>query len=73
MVARGEEQRADVDFGELFAPTAAIYSVRLLAAMACELDLDLRHFDIEQAFVQSDLKKTCPCVCLRVAGGCRRR
>ena len=25
--------------------------------MACELDLDIRHFDIEQAFVQSDLEK----------------
>ena len=56
MVARGEEQKANVDFGELFAPTVAVSSVRLLTAMACELDLDLRHFDIEQAFVQSDLE-----------------
>ena len=39
--ARGDEQRANTDFGELFAPTAAVSSVRLLTAMACELDLDL--------------------------------
>ena len=30
-------------------------SIRLLAALACELDLDLCHFDAEQVFVQSDL------------------
>ena len=30
-------------------------SIRLMAALACELDLDLCHFDAEQEFVQSDL------------------
>ena len=44
-------------FSELFAPTVAISSVRLLTAMACELDLDLCHFHVEQAFVQSDLEE----------------
>ena len=29
--------------------------VRLLSAIACELDLDVCHFDVEQAFVQSKL------------------
>ena len=56
-VARRNEQRANVDFGELFAPTVAVSSVRLLTAMVCELDLDQQHFDIEQAFVQSDLEE----------------
>ena len=37
--------------------------------MACELDLDLRHFDIEQAFVQSDLEET---VFIRLPQGCGR-
>ena len=32
-------------------------SIRLLAALAGELDLDLCHFDAEQAFVQSKLDK----------------
>ena len=30
--------------------------VRLLSAIACECDLDLCHFDVDQAFVQSDLE-----------------
>ena len=68
-VARGDEQRANVDFGELFAPTAAVSSVRLLTAMACKLDLDLRHFDIEQAFVQADLEEN---VFMRLPQGCGR-
>ena len=44
--------------------------------MARELDLDLCHFDIEQAFGQSDLEENVfvrlpqGCVCLRV--GCSR-
>ena len=69
MVARGDEQRAYVVFGQLFAPTVAVSRVRLLTAMACELDLDLRHFDIEQAFVQSDLKEN---VFMRLPQGCGR-
>ena len=35
--------------------------------MACELDLDLCHFDIEQVFVQSDLKEN---VFVRLPQGC---
>ena len=59
----------NIDFGELLAPTVAVSSVRLLTAMTCELDLDLCHFDIEQAFVQSDLKEN---VYMRLPQGCGR-
>ena len=30
--------------------------VHLLSAIACECDLDLCHFDVDQAFVQADLE-----------------
>ena len=46
LVARGDEQRVKIDFGELFTPSVAASNVRLLAAMAWKLDLDLCHFDI---------------------------
>ena len=68
-VARGGERRVDIDFGELFAPTVAVSSVRLLTAMACELDLDLCRFDNQQAFVLSDLEEN---LCMRLPQGCRR-
>ena len=67
LVARGDMQRADIDFEELYAPTVAASSVRLLTAFACEQDLSLRHFDIEQAFVQSGLEGN---VFMRLPQGC---
>ena len=57
LVARKDMQKTSIDFGELFAPTVAVSSVRLLATLTCEQNLDLCHFDTEQAFVQSDLHR----------------
>ena len=58
LVARGLNQREGVDFSEEpFAPTLSSYCVRLLSAIACECDLDICHFDVDQAFAQSDLDK----------------
>ena len=56
LVARGFRQREDIDFFETFAPTPAASCFRLLDAIACEVNLDLYHFDAEQAFVQSTLE-----------------
>ena len=67
LVARGFKQREGIDFGETFAPTVSSSCVRLLSAIACELDLDLCHFDVDQAFVQSDLDED---VFLRLPKGC---
>ena len=58
LVARGFKQREGVDFSETFAPTVSSSCVRLLSAIACEYDLDLCHFDGDQAFVLSDLEDT---------------
>ena len=57
LVARGFSQIEGVDYLETFAPTPAAPSVRLLAAVACEHDMDTYHFDAEQAFVQSKLEE----------------
>ena len=57
----GFKQRKGIDFGDTFAPTASSSCVRLLSAIACELDLDVCHFDVEQAFVQSKLDEDVFC------------
>ena len=67
LVARGFKQREGIDFGETFAPTVSSSCVRLLSAIACEYDLDLCHFDVDQAFVQSRLDEN---VFLRLPRGC---
>ena len=51
----------------LYAPTVATSSVRLLAAFANEHDLELCHFDVDQAFVRADLKED---VFMRLPEGC---
>ena len=48
LVAKGFKQKHGVDYLET-------YSIRLLVALACKYDLEFLHFDIEQAFVQSEL------------------
>ena len=67
LVARGFKQREGVYFSEKFAPTVSSSCVRLFRAIACQCDLDLCYFDVDQAFVQSDLEKE---VFLRLPEGC---
>ena len=67
LVARGFKQREGIDFSETFAPTVSSSCVRLLSAIACERNLDLCHFDVDQAFVQAELNED---VFLRLPGGC---
>ena len=52
-VARGFGQREGINLFDTFSPCPSVMSIRLLVALACELDLDLCHFDAEQAFVLS--------------------
>ena len=67
LVARGFGQREDINSFDTFSPCPSVMSIRLLAALACELDMDYGHFDAEQAFVQSDLDEV---VYIRLPPGC---
>ena len=52
LTARRLKQREGIDFGKTFAPTVSSSDVRRLSGIACGLDLDLCHFDVDnQAFV----------------------
>ena len=50
MVAMGYSQAEGVDHFETFAPTESATSNRLVAAMACKMNWDLRHLDVELGF-----------------------
>ena len=69
LVARRFKQRKGIDFGETFALTVSSSCVGLLSAIVCELDLDVCHFDVVQAFVQSKMDED---VFLRLPRGCGR-
>ena len=57
VVAEGYSQVEGVDDFDTFAPAASTTSNRLVQAMACKLDWDLRHMDVDQAFIQSWIPK----------------
>ena len=67
LVARGFSQRPGVDHNETFAPPPAVSCIRMMAAIACELPLDLLYFDVQQAFVQDELQEL---VLMRMPQGC---
>ena len=67
LVARGFDEREGIVFFDTFSPCPSVMSIRFLAALACELDLDLCHFDAKQAFVQSDFDEV---VYIRLSPGC---
>ena len=55
LVATSYSQVEGIYYFETFTPTASTASNGLIAAMACKLDWDLRHLDVDQAFIQAEL------------------
>ena len=67
LVARGDMPKTSIGSGELFALIVAVSSVTLLVVLACEQNLDLCHFDVEQSSGQSDRDED---VFVRLPQGC---
>ena len=67
LVAEGFRQCPGMDYNETVAPTLAAFCIRLMAAIVCELHVHLCHFDVQQAFVQAELKEV---VLMRMPRGC---
>lgn len=55
IVARGYSQREGIDYKELFAPVVRMDSIRLLFALAAQLQLKFVQFDIATAFLYGEL------------------
>lgn len=54
-VARGFQQIAGIDYGEVFAPVTRYTTIRLIAAMATDPALFTAHSDIKQAYLNGTL------------------
>ena len=57
LVARGFSQVLGKDYHETFAPTVRMDTLRLFLAMVAKRDLECCHFDIKNAFTESELKE----------------
>ena len=54
-VAKGYSQRKGVDYGETFAPTANMTSVRALVQIATQYDLILHQMDVKTAYLNAPI------------------
>ena len=57
LTAKGYVQKHGVDYNETFAPVVDYVSVRVILALATVNDNELEQLDVEQAFLQADLKE----------------
>jgi len=61
LVVKGFHQVEGVDFGETFAPVVRYESVRTLFALAAAENLNILQFDVETAFLNSELDSETSC------------
>ncbi|GIL57256.1 hypothetical protein Vafri_12510 [Volvox africanus] len=57
LVAKGYEQRAGIDYGELFAPTSRFASLRALLAVAAAKKMIVHQMDVSTAFLNGELEE----------------
>jgi len=55
LVVKGFMQRHGIDFTETFAPTVGIKTLKLMFAMAAQLDLEIMQIDFDTAFLYASL------------------
>ena len=58
LVAKGYAQKAGVDFGDTFAPTARLSSFRTVIALAAKYGWKMYQMDVSSAFLNADLAET---------------
>ena len=57
LVAKGYSQKLGVDFNETFAPVARIETIRLVLAIAAQLELNVYQMDVKSTFLNGELKE----------------
>ena len=57
LVAKGYSQKFGIDYGEIYAPLARFDSIRILIAIAAQLNWNLHHLDNKSAFLNGMIKE----------------
>lgn len=55
LCAKGYTQKYGIDYNETFAPVARMTSIRTMMSIAAEKDLEVQQFDVDTAFLNSDI------------------
>ena len=67
VVARGDQQREGIDYGETYAPTARMGHIHLILALAAKNGWDINQMDVCTVFLRSDLHED---IYMRPPPGC---
>ena len=54
-VAKGYSQRADIDYGETFSPTAHITSIRMLQQFSAQENITIHQMDVKSAYLNAPI------------------
>lgn len=57
IVAKGYSQRPGLDFHATFAPVARMGSIRMITALAAQLDMEIHHVDVTTAYLNGVLQE----------------
>ena len=57
LVAKGYSQNFGIDYEEIYAPVARFDSIRILIAIAAQLNWNLHHLDVKSAFLNGVIKE----------------
>ena len=57
LVVKGYQQKAGLDYGEIFSPVARYDSIRTIIAIAAQYNLCLKQFDVKTAFLNGELQE----------------
>ena len=57
MVAQGFSQIQGIDFNETYSPTIRLTSIRLILALACFMNLELRQIDVKGAYLNGIIEE----------------
>ena len=57
LVAQGYRQTYGIDYGETFAPAAKMNTIRILMALAVQLEWSLQQYDVKNVFLHGELEE----------------
>lgn len=57
LVVKGYLQRANVDYGETYAPVARMPTIRMLLSVGMKYDLEIHHMDVKTAFLNGFIQE----------------
>ena len=57
LVAKGFTQKEGIDYSETFSPVVKYDSLRVILAIASQLDLEILQFNVKTAFLNGDLQE----------------